>query len=84
MDGGGDRVRLSRELERDAIEAGLIPIGSTPTPRGHPSSKSDGCNAVARLQSFGGGFMPPAVAAEIEFRRRQLGLSQHQLASLVD
>jgi hypothetical protein len=24
IDGGGDRVRLSRELERDAIEAGLI------------------------------------------------------------
>jgi transcriptional regulator with XRE-family HTH domain len=27
--------------------------------------------------------MPAAVAAEIEFRRRQLGLSQRQLASLV-
>jgi hypothetical protein len=24
IDGGGDRVRLSRELERDCIEAGLI------------------------------------------------------------
>src|SRR5262245_5384788 len=25
IEGGGDRVRLSRELERDAIEAGLVP-----------------------------------------------------------
>ena len=30
---------------------------------------------VARLQFFGRGFMPPAVAAEIEFRRRQRGHS---------
>jgi hypothetical protein len=38
---------------------------------------------VARLQSFGGGLVPAAVAAEIEFRRRQHGLSQRQLAKLI-
>jgi transcriptional regulator with XRE-family HTH domain len=38
---------------------------------------------VARLQAFGGGYIPRAVAAEIEFRRKQRGLSQNKLASLV-
>jgi hypothetical protein len=38
---------------------------------------------VARLRDFGGGFMPPSVAREIEFLRRQLSLSQTQLASLI-
>jgi hypothetical protein len=38
---------------------------------------------VARLHSFGGGLMPPAVAAETEFRRRQLDLSQRELAARV-
>ena len=38
---------------------------------------------VAGLQAFGGGYVPPAVAAEIEFRRQQRDLSQRQLAALV-
>ena len=38
---------------------------------------------MARLQAFGGGYVPPAVAAEIEFRRKQRGLSQDKLAGLV-
>jgi len=38
---------------------------------------------VARLRDFGGGFVPPAVAVEIEFRRQQLGLSLRQLAARI-
>jgi hypothetical protein len=38
---------------------------------------------VARLHSFGGGPMPPAVAAEAEFRRRLLNLSQRELAEQI-
>jgi hypothetical protein len=38
---------------------------------------------VARLHSFGGGLIPPAVAEEAEFRRRLLNLSQRELAALV-
>jgi hypothetical protein len=38
---------------------------------------------VARLHAFGGGIIPPPVAAEIEFRRRQRRLSQRELAALV-
>lgn len=34
---------------------------------------------VARLHDFGGGFIPPAVALEIEFLRRRRGLSQREL-----
>lgn len=36
---------------------------------------------VARLRDYGGGPMPSAVAEEIEFRRRQDGLSQRELAN---
>lgn len=35
---------------------------------------------VARLHDFGGGLMPTSVAREIEFQRRQAGLSQRDLA----
>lgn len=38
---------------------------------------------VSRLHDFGGGFMPPAVAVETEFRRRQLGLSQREYAARI-
>jgi hypothetical protein len=38
---------------------------------------------VARLHAFGGGIIPPPVAAEIEFRRRQKGWSQRQLAAVI-
>lgn len=35
---------------------------------------------VARLHDFGGGWIPPAVADEIEFKRHQKGWSQRDLA----
>jgi transcriptional regulator with XRE-family HTH domain len=38
---------------------------------------------VSRLRDFGGGFVPPSVAREIEFRRRQRGLSQRELGKLI-
>jgi predicted transcriptional regulator len=38
---------------------------------------------VSRLRDFGGGFVPPSVAREIEFRRRQRGLSQRDLGKLI-
>jgi hypothetical protein len=105
LDGGGDRVRLSRDLERDAIDAGYVePWKHTNARRSverkayrlrrlHPRKAPrlagqlpllpDLNRPVARLRDFGGGFIPPSVAREIEFRRRQLGLSQTHLASLI-
>lgn len=105
LDGGGDRVRLSRELERDAIEAGLVEPWQRTNAKRKPDRKGyrlrgSGSAArsarlsgqiplfpemkpIARLQAFGGGYIPRAVAAEIEFRRRQRGLSQRQLGALV-
>jgi hypothetical protein len=104
IEGGGDRVRLSRELERDAEQAGLV----EPWPHKNGKRKADRkeyrkrpltaraprlsgqillfpemAKPVARLQAFGAGYVPRAVAAEIEFRRRQRGLSPRQLATLV-
>ncbi len=104
LEGGGDRVRLSRELERDAIDAGLIQdwlrtnaarsAGRKERRLQRLFPKKAPClsgqillfpelKPVARLQLFGGGFVPAAVAAEIEFRRRQRGLSQRKLAKLI-
>lgn len=37
---------------------------------------------VARLRDFGGGIMTPAVAVEIEFYRKRLGLSERQIGDL--
>ena len=102
--GGGDRVRLSRVLERDSIEANYIddwkrtyarrfdkrkpyrlrgtgPLARAPKPAGQLTLLPD--KPVTRLRDFAGGFIPPAVAREIEFRRRQLGLSQRQVGSLI-
>jgi hypothetical protein len=104
IEGGGDRVRLSRELERDAIEAGLIQnwqhtnakrkkgrkdyrkralTRRAPRQSGQILLFPELSKPVARLHSFGGGLMPPAVAAEVEFRRRLLDLSQRELAARV-
>jgi hypothetical protein len=106
LEGGGDRVRLSEALERDAIHAGRV------EPWQHAyARRSDGRKPyrlrrlltrkalrlagqillplheikrpVSRLHHFGGGYIPPAVAREIEFRRRQRGITQRQLAALV-
>jgi hypothetical protein len=104
LEGGGDRVRLSRELELDAIEQALV----EPWQRTNAKRKADRkeyrkrpltarapllagqillfpelSKPVARLQAFGGGYIPRPVAAEIEFRRRQRNLSQRELAALV-
>jgi hypothetical protein len=105
LDSGGDRVRLSRDLERDAIDAGYVEqwkhtnarrsverkayrlrrlySRKAPRPAGQLPLLPELNRPVARLRDFGGGFMPPSVAREIEFLRRQLGLSQIQLASLI-
>jgi hypothetical protein len=105
LDGGGDRVRLSRDLERDAISAGYVePWHHTnarrsaqrkpyrlrrlyprkaPRPAGQLPLLPELGRPVARLREFGGGFVPPAVRLEIEWRRRQLGLSQVDLAVLI-
>lgn len=104
IDGGGDRVRLSIELERDTIEAGLVepwqhtnakrktdrkeyrmrPLTArAPRLSGQILLFPELSKPVARLQAFGGGYIPRAVAAEIEFRRNQRGLSQRQLGVLV-
>jgi hypothetical protein len=107
LDGGGDRVRLARDLERDAITAGYVEPWQHTNARRSAERKPYSPRAtqrlrktaprltgqlpllpelnrpVARLRDFGGGFMPPGVAREIEFLRRQLGLSQTQLASLI-
>ena len=38
---------------------------------------------VTRLRDFGGGRIPPAVAVEIEFRRKQRGLTQREVAASI-
>jgi hypothetical protein len=107
LKGGGDRVRLSRDLERDAISAGRIEnwqhtnarrsaerksysprqnqrLGKTaPQPAGQLALFPELRRPVSRLQQFGGGYVPPAVAYEIEWRRHRIGLSQAQLATLI-
>jgi hypothetical protein len=105
LDGGGDRVRLSRELERDAIEAGYVePWQHTNARRvaerkpyrlrrlhtkkalqiaGQLPLLPEIEKPVCRLHAFGAGLMPPAVALEMEFRRRRLGLSQRQYAAML-
>lgn len=99
--GGGDRVRLSRQLERDAITAGAI------EPWRHSNAKRSGerrpyrlrklssrkalqlagqlsllpeiDRPISRLKDFAGGMVPPAVACEIEFLRRQRSWTQAEL-----
>ncbi len=106
LDGGGDRVRLSRDLERDAISAGAVedwqrtnarrtdkrkgyrlrgagPLARAPKLAGQLPLLIELDRPVNRLREFGGGFVPAAVALEIEFRRKQLGLSQRQLCLLI-
>jgi hypothetical protein len=101
--GGGDRVRLSRELERDAIDAGYVEVWQHTNARRSAERKAyrlrrlyprkaprvagqlpllpELQRPVSRLHEFGAGFIPPAVALELEFRRRQFGLSQTQFAA---
>jgi len=105
LDGGGDRVRLSRDLERDAIDASYVEqwkhtnarrsverkayrlrrlySRKAPRPAGQLPLLPELNRPVARLREFGGGFVPPAVRVEIEWRRRQLGLSQIELAAMI-
>lgn len=100
--GGGDRVRPSRDLERDAIEAEYIEPWQHTYARRSEERKPYRVRAltrrapkpagqiplldlrpVARLRDFGGGLIPPAVAIEIEFRRKCLGVSQRQLGRMI-
>jgi hypothetical protein len=105
LDGGDDRVRLSKALERDAIAARQIEpwqhsnasrsaqrkpyrlrrLCSRKAPRlaGQLPLLPELDRPVSRLHDFGGGFIPPAVALELEFRRRQLGLSQKEYAAII-
>jgi hypothetical protein len=104
LDGGGDRVRLSRQLARDAIAAGAVEpwqrtnakrsVGRkpyrprrlsrrSPRPAGQIPLLPEIERPVSRLRDFGGGVVPPAVAMEIEFRRRRRGLSQRQLGAKI-
>jgi hypothetical protein len=105
LDGGGDRVRLSRELERDAVEAGYVGSWQHTNARRSAERKPYRLRRlrtkkalriagqlpllpeierpVSRLREFGAGFVPPAVAVEMEFRRRRLGLSQRQYAAML-
>ena len=105
LDGGGDRVRLSRDLERDAIEARYVEpwqhtnakrsairkayrlrrlsAHKAPRPAGQLLLLPELERPVSRLHEFGGGMVPPAVAIEIEFLRRQHGWSQHQLGGKI-
>jgi hypothetical protein len=104
--GGGDRVRLSRDLERDGISANYIddwqrsnarrsdsrklyrlrgtgPLARAPRTAGQLFLLPEIERLPSRLRDFGGGYVPAAVALEIEFRRRQLGLSQREVATLI-
>jgi hypothetical protein len=105
--GGGDRVRLSRDLERDAISAGYVQDWqrtyarrsaerkhysprpnqnlrkTAPRPAGQLLLLPELNKPVSRLRDFGGGLVPPSVAREIEFHRRQRGLSQRELGKLI-
>jgi hypothetical protein len=106
LPGGGDRVRPSDELARDALDAGMIvpwrrtnakrsdkrknyrlrgsgPLARAPQPAGQLSLLPEIERLPSRLHDFGGGYIPPAVALEIEFRRAQLGLSQRQVGKLI-
>lgn len=98
-------MRMSRELERDAIEAGLVQpwrrtnarrsserkerrlqrlsVKKSPKLAGQILLFPELARPVARLHSFGGGFIPPAVSAELEFRRRRLGMSQKEVAEQI-
>jgi hypothetical protein len=102
LDGGGDRVRLSRDLERDAIDASYVEPWQhsnarrstyrkdyrprqlkrrAPRPAGQLPLLS--LKPVSRLRDFRGGLVPPSVAREIEFQRKQRGLSQCQLGEMI-
>jgi hypothetical protein len=97
-------VRLSRYLERDAVEAGYVeawrhtnarrsserktyrPRGLTRKalrPAGQLALSPEFDRSVSRLRQFGGGFVPPAVALEIEHLRHRHGLSQREIAARI-
>lgn len=93
-EGGGDRVRPSRDLYRDMIDAGATePRKRTyrvrslkPPQRGLSVGETQlslfptMTKPVARLHDYGHGIASPSVALEIEFRRKQAGMTQAQLA----
>lgn len=106
LEGGGDKVRLSKDLELDAIEAGYVrdwqhtnarrtetrkayrlrgsgPLARVPRLSGQLVLLPELNRPVARLRDFGGGFVPASVTREIEFKRRQCGQSERQIASMI-
>ena len=104
LDGGGDRVRLSRELERDFTEAAFVaPWVHTNARRStlrkayRPRRLKRSALKLAgqlpllpeierlpwRVRQYGGGPMPKAVALEVEYRRKRLGLTQSQLGGAI-
>jgi hypothetical protein len=94
-DGGGDRVRLSKQLEADLLGEGIIERRTrTYRKRLKPPSR-DLVEAhqlllfpqlgkpVSRIHDFSRGIAPPTVSLELEFHRKRRGLTQAQLASLI-
>src|SRR5262249_50759521 len=59
------------------------PLARAPRPAGQLPLLPELERPVARLREFGGGFIPRAVAIEIEFRRRRLGLTQIELGGMI-
>ena len=94
-DGGGDRVRMSRQLEADLVGEGIVPPrrrtyrkrGLKPPLRGLVELETQLplfphlAKPISWVREFDHGIASPSVALEIEFRRKQLGLTQAQLAT---
>lgn len=95
IEGGGDRVRPSEALTKDALTSGLIVAwtkkNSKRKPvedrRPHPRAMLLPVGQVemfpdkpTRLRDFGGGMIPHPVAIQLEFKRNLLGLSQREIA----
>ena len=81
--GEGRAAARAQEVSVDLVIAVAELMARAPRESGQLLLFPEFSKPIARLQAFRGGRMPPAVAAEAEFRRRQLDLSQRELAALV-
>ena len=95
-DGGGDRVRLSKQLEADLVGEGILQPrirtyrkrGLKKPPRGLVELETQLplfphlAKPISRVREFDHGIASPSVAREIEFHRKRRGLTQAELASL--
>jgi hypothetical protein len=70
-------------LKRKAYRLRRLSPQKAPRPAGQLLVQPELSRPVARLRDFGGGIVPPAVAVEIEFRRKQRGLTQRQIAASI-